>query len=348
MKIWLRTAIAAVAIVGLAAITPAKAQQKGDLRLVIGTGYVKATPINDLFRYLVKPRLENYSDGRITVDLQQDKKLCSEHTCIEQVKLGKIDIGVSSSGNMGAFGKTFNITFLPFLFATDTYAQEVLKGWLGDYLREQAREEMQLHLLGSYVAGYRSLANMVREVRVPGDLKGMKIRVTESPVEFNLIEKWGAIPVPHHWAKLDNGLQSKVVQGFYVPKAYFTFHGHHRVAPHITETGGSLAVLNVSMSAKRWDSLPDWSKEIITRVFKEMGEESIGVDRMAQAKSVEILESETKLYIPNKQEFEQWFAAAPAVWLKVKGHYDPKVVRRLLEEQGQTPLIEVMDKAGAL
>ena len=47
-------------------------------------------------------------------------------------------------------------------------------------------------------------------------------------------------------------------------------------------------------------------------------------------------------------EYEQWFAAAPNAWLKVKGQFDPKIARRILEEQGQTKLIALMEKAGAL
>ena len=344
-----RTVVAAAAIAGVAAVTPAHAQDRGEVHLVIGTGYGEKIAMNHLFRYLVKPRLVKYSGGRISVDLQQENKLCSEHKCIEQVKLGQIDIGSSSSGNMGAFGKTFNINFLPFIFASDTYAQEVLNGWLGEYLREQAREEMGLHLLGSFVGGnYRALANTEREVRVPSDLTGIKIRVTKSPVEFNLIKEWGGTPVPYDWGQLYEGLQSRVVQGMYIPYLFIALRNFHEVTPYITETGGGMVVLNVSMSANRWDGLPDWAKEVVTRVFAEMGAENTGVDRMASARSVEILESKAQLYYPTPEESEQWFAAAPAAWLKVKGQYDPAIARRLLEEQGQTALIGLMEEAGAL
>ena len=69
---------------------------------------------------------------------------------------------------------------------------------------------------------------------------------------------------------------------------------------------------------------------------------------MATARAVEILKSKAKLYIPKPAEYEQWFAAAPEAWLKVKGQYDPKIARRLLQEQGQTKLIGLLEKAGAL
>ena len=127
----------------------------------------------------IAPRLVQYSGGRISVDLQQQNKLCSEHKCIEQVKLGQIDIGSSSAGNMGAFGSTFDTNFLPYLFKTDSYAMKVLDmktGWYGKELRQRVRKEMDLHLLASVVSGgFRSLDNTVREVRVPKDLKGIAV-----------------------------------------------------------------------------------------------------------------------------------------------------------------------------
>ena len=345
----LKVSVAAVFVAGVVAAGPAVAEKKAELHLVIGTTYGKAIAMGHMFRYLVKPRLEKYSNGRISVDLKQQKKLCAEHKCIEQVKLGQIDIGASSSGNMGAFGTTFNINFLPYIFKTDSYAAKVLAGWHGEYLRKQARKEMGLHLLGSYVGGaFRSLDNSVREVRVPADLKGIKIRVTKSPVEFSLIKAWGAIPVPYDWGQLYEGLQSGVVQGMYIPHVFTAMRKFHEVTPYITETGGGMVVLNMLMSTKRWDALPDWAKKIMVRVFKEFGEENLAVDRMATARAIEILESKAKLYIPKPAEYEKWFAAAPGAWLKVKGQYDPKIARRLLEEQGQANLIGLLEKVGAL
>jgi hypothetical protein len=63
------------------------------------------------------------------------------------------------------------------------------------------------------------------------------------------------------------------------------------------------------------------------------------------AKAVAILRSKAKLYIPNEAELEQWFAAAPGAWLRVKGQYDTKAARRLLEEQKQNKLIGLLEKS---
>ncbi len=351
----MRMSVAAALVAVMTVVAPGASQaqdKKAELHLVIGTAYGAKIAQNHLFRWIVKPRLIQYSGGRISVDLQQQNKLCSEHKCIEQVQLGQIDIGVASSGNMGAFGNTFDTNFLPYLFKTDSFAAKIVdvrNSWYGKELRARVRKEMDLHLLATVVGGgFRSLDNTVREVRVPKDLKGIKIRVTKSPVEFSMIKDWGAIPVPYDWGQLYEGLQSGVVQGMYIPHLFTALRKFHEVTPYITETGGGMVLLNTSMSTKRFDSLPKWAQDVIEKVFEEFHAENLPVDRLASAQAVEILESQAKIYRPTAAEYALWESAAPKSWLKVKGRYRPETVIRLLEEQGSTKFLAALKKVGAL
>ena len=120
------------------------------------------------------------------------------------------------------------------------------------------------------------------------------------------------------------------------------------VTPYITRTGGGLVTHVISMKKERYDGLPGWAKEVIDRVFKELKQENLGLDRMRRAILVEQVVKKAKIYTPTEAERKLWFAAAPGSWLKVKGRYDPDIARRVLKEQGQDDLIKLMEKAGAL
>ena len=341
--------VAMLAGVGLALPGSAEAQKKGEVKIVIAHGLAPLVALSRTMKDVVAPRLEKYSDGRIAVDLKGQKKLCSEHKCVEQALLGQVDIAMSSSGNMGNFGNTFDINFLPYIFKDDESATKLLNGWYGDYLKEKAAKDMKLHILAVVVSmGFRNLDNSVREVREPKDLKGIKIRVTKSPVEFSMIKDWGAIPVPYDWGQLYEGLQSGVVQGMYIPDAFVAARKFQEVTPYITHTGGGLVTHVISMKKERYDGLPKWARDVIDRVFEDVKKEHLAIDRKARAELIETLKPKAKIYKPTPEEFAKWFAAAPKSWLKVKGRYDPKVARRMLQEQGLTDLEKLMDKAGAL
>lgn len=351
MKNCLAATVALVAAAGLAFPNAAQAQKKGELKLVIAHGLAPLVALSRTMEQVVKPGLEKYSDGRIAVDLKGQKKLCSEHKCVEQALLGQVDIAMSSSGNMGNFGNTFDINFLPFIFKDDESANKLLNGWYGDYLTKAAAERKKdpFHVLAVVVSmGFRNLANSVREVRVPKDLKGIKIRVTKSPVEFSMIKDWGAIPIPYDWGQLYEGLQSGVVQGFYIPDAFMAARKFQEVAPYITHTGGGLVTHVIVMKKERYDGLPDWAKKAIDKTFADVKAKHLAIDRKARKELIATLAPKAKIYKPTEAEFAKWFAAAPKSWLKVKGRYDPKIARRMLEEQGSTDLIKLMEKAGAL
>jgi TRAP-type C4-dicarboxylate transport system substrate-binding protein len=318
-------------------------------KLVLANGLAPLVTLNQMFEFLLAPRLELYSGGAITTDVKGNTALCSEHKCVEQARLGQVDIVTASSENMGAFGKTFDINGLPFLFKDDAAAQKLLNGWLGEHLKAEAVKEQQLHVLGVVVSlGFRNLQNKVRPLKSPADLKGIKFRVTKSPVEFTLIKQWGGTPVPFDWAQLYEGLRTGVVEGMYIPDAYVGAQKFQEVTPYITDIGGMLVTHVVSMTKKRYDSLPPVARSAVDRVSREMLEENLGLDRMQRAKIIVEVKKQAKYYYPTDAERQQFAVLAPKAWVEMKGRYDPKVARRALEEQGQKNLIAQLEKEGAL
>jgi TRAP-type C4-dicarboxylate transport system substrate-binding protein len=104
------------------------------------------------------------------------------------MKLGQVDIATVSSGNVGAFGTTFDIINLPYIFKDAETANKITTAWLGKELSQRAEKDMKVHVIAIVpVGGFRNVVNTQREAR-SADLKGLKIRVTKSPTEFNLVK----------------------------------------------------------------------------------------------------------------------------------------------------------------
>lgn len=338
-------AMFAVAISMMAA--PAYSQDK--LRLTIANGIAPTIPTYYWFKDFIGPKLEQNSNGRIQVNVQVNSTLCSEHKCVEQARLGQIDIGSVSGGNIGSFGQTFDILNLPYIFKDDAAAEKLISGWLGKELSTRAEKELGLHIIAiipSY--SFRNVGNSKREVRVPEDLKGLKIRVTKSPVELNLLKTWGATPVAFDWSQLYEGLQTGVVDGYYIPDAYVAAQKFYEVSKFITATGGAWNAHIIFMDKKRYDRLPGWAKQEITKISDEIRAKSFQVDAEWMARQTQLLGTNVKIYKPTAAELDRWHSGAPAAWLAVKGTYDPALARRVLEEQGQQALIKKLEAAKAL
>jgi len=339
------TALAAAAVCAFGA--PAHSQDK--LRLTIANGIAPTVPTHWWFKEFLGPKLEQQSKGRIQTNVQVNSTLCSEHKCVEQARLGQIDIGSVSGGNIGSFGSTFDILNLPYIFKDDAAAEKLINGWLGKELAARAEKEMGLHIIAiipSY--SFRNVGNSKREVRVPADLKGLKIRVTKSPVELNLMKTWGATAVPFDWSQLYEGLSTGVVDGYYIPDAYVAAQKFYEVAKFITVTGGAWNAHIMFMDKKRHDRLPDWAKQDLSNIGQEIRDLSFKVDAQWMAKQNKLLEGKVRIYQPTAKELQQWYGGAPAAWFAVKGTYDAKLARRVLEDQGQGELIKQLEAAKAL
>ena len=318
--------------------------------LMLGTGNPKGTALTNVTVQVFQPSLRKHSNGNLDVKIFFNGSQCSEQACGEHVRLGQLDIGQVSSGNMGAFGPTFNMIVLPYLFKDRPSASKVLNGWLVKEMRKRVEADMGFYLLGLTPAGgFRHLDNSVKEVRVPEDLKGVKIRVTKSPTEFSLLKAWGATAVPYDWPQLYQGIQMGVVQGMYIPDPYFYNMKFHEVVGHITHTGGAIVVYSHVMDAKRFRKLPNASQKAINMAADDMQRKSFPIDAAwIKKKESEVPPGRVTVYKPTAAEMKLWYKGATAAWLAVKGSFDTALARRILEDQGQTELIQNLEKAGAL
>lgn len=323
------------------------AQEK--IKLSVGSAAAPAWSLGKGLHNVLKPNLEKYTDGRVEVTVHGGGALCSEHTCVEQMKLGQVDIATVSSGNVGAFGTTFDIINLPYIFKDAETANKITTAWLGKELSRRAEKEMKVHVIAIVpVGGFRNVVNTQRETKVPADLKGLKIRVTKSPTEFNLVKAWGAVPVPYDWAQLYEGLQSGVVQGMYLQDAFTSAGKFYEVVKYVTVVNGAYSAHPIMMDLARYQKLPQPVKDALAKVGADLVREGYTLDQEWVKTATQAMQGKVKSYSPTQAEMAQWHKGAKDAWVSVKGTYDPKLALRILEEQGQTALIAELKAAKAL
>lgn len=338
-------------VIGMAFVAALEVQGAAaqELKLSVGTAAAPAWSLGKGLNNVLKPNLEKYSGGKIAVTVHGGGALCSEHSCVEQMKLGQVDIATVSSGNVGAFGTTFDIINLPYLFKDAESANKITAAWLGKELSQRAEKDMKVKVIAIVpVGGFRNIVNTQREAKAPADLKGLKIRVTKSPTEFNLVKAWGAVPVPYDWAQLYEGLQSGVVQGMYLQDAFTSAGKFFEVVKFVTEVNGAYSAHPIMMDLARYERLPGFAKEALAKVGADLVKEGYALDEEWVRTAAQAMQGKVKSYRPNAAEMAQWHKGAKDAWVAVKGTYDPKLATRILEEQGQKALISDLKAARAL
>jgi tripartite ATP-independent transporter DctP family solute receptor len=161
--------------------------------------------------YLAK-RLAEKSGGKMRVDIYSSGQLGSERECLELVQIGGLAMTKVSASVLEGFAPEFKVFGLPYLFRDDAHKAAVLAGPIGREILA-APEKKFMRGLCYYDSGSRSFYTKTRAVRTPDDLKGLKIRVQESPMAFALIRAFGASATPISFGELYTALQQGVVDG---------------------------------------------------------------------------------------------------------------------------------------
>lgn len=157
-------------------------------------------------------RLAEKSGGTLRVDVYSSGQLGSERECLELVQLGGLAMTKVSASVLEGFAPEFKVFGLPYLFRDDVHKNTVLDGPIGREIL-LAPQSKFMRGLCYYDSGSRSFYTKTRPVRTPDDLKGLKIRVQESPMAFALIRAFGASATPIAFGELYTALQQGVVDG---------------------------------------------------------------------------------------------------------------------------------------
>ena len=157
-------------------------------------------------------RLAEKSGGRFRVDVYSSGQLGTERECIELLQLGGLAMIKVSASVIEGFASEFKVFGLPYLFRDDDHKRAVLAGSIGREILLSAESKFMRGLC-YYDSGSRSFYTKTRPVRAPEDLKGLKIRVQESPMAFGLIRAFGASATPISFGELYTALQQGVVDG---------------------------------------------------------------------------------------------------------------------------------------
>jgi tripartite ATP-independent transporter DctP family solute receptor len=156
-------------------------------------------------------RLAEKSGGTMRVDVYPSAQLGSERECVELVQLGGLAMTKVSASVLEGFAPEFKVFGLPYLFRDQAHRDAVLAGPIGREILASPQAKF-IRGLCYYDSGNRSFYTK-RPVRTPEDLKGMKIRVQESPMAFALIRAFGASATPISFGELYTALQQGVVDG---------------------------------------------------------------------------------------------------------------------------------------
>ena len=122
------------------------------------------------------------SGGRLKVDYYGAGQLGAQLEIAQGVSGGSIEIGIVNMAVLTNFDKNFMIFTIPGIFTDADECTAILNSAFGKELFAGLEKQMNFRVSAPACNGFRSFTNSKREVRWPGDMKGLVMRVMQDPV----------------------------------------------------------------------------------------------------------------------------------------------------------------------
>ncbi len=264
------------------------------------------------------------------------------------VKSGTVDIGFTATPNLSPFTDAYLQFDLPFLFKNDKAYIDVLENHpAGKKALAQFEKDLGVKVLvitsHTYDGEYSGTDLVLRNkaVKVPDDLKGLKIRTSSTPVEINLMKAYGANPTPVQYGQLYTALQQGVVDGnAATPLPPMASIKLYEVCKYYTAIGFRFNLLPIYINKKKFDSLtPTQQKALLDAAAQVKPLAGQWAREKVKSAAEEFEKAGVHIYKPTKDEMVKWMSVREKVWKEIaeafKGKIDLKVAEDLFKLRAQ-------------
>ncbi|MCW5771565.1 MAG: TRAP transporter substrate-binding protein [Rhodospirillaceae bacterium] len=132
------------------------------------------------------------------------------------LKTGQIDMMLADTGTLSLArgGKDFNALFAPYVFRDNAHFRAFMMSQTFRDMLAPVEKQAGFKYVG-YVSDRtpRQLTTAKTKVTKPEDMKGLKVRVPETPTILAVFKAWGAAPTPVAAAELYLAMKQGIVDG---------------------------------------------------------------------------------------------------------------------------------------
>lgn len=231
--------------------------------------YAEVNPLDSIVGQMAsdfKSKVEELSDGKITIDVQASGVLGSENDVLDAMLGGggTIDMSRISAFALTSYGGQKSMLLsLPYTFVSRDHFWNFANSDLAqDFLMESQENGSGVRGLFYGEEGFRHFFTKDAITGIE-DLKGMKLRVSNDPVMNGLVEGLGASPTVVSFGELYSSLQTGVVDGAEQPIANYKSNAFQEVAPTMILDGHTLGAVQVIITDEAWGKLTEDQQAIL-------------------------------------------------------------------------------------
>jgi tripartite ATP-independent transporter DctP family solute receptor len=273
-----------------------------------------------------KPELEKRSNGRFSVEVYTNGVLGGDRQMYEALQIGTLEICLGTLSTLSNFDPIFGVTDLPYLYKDRETAIAAFNGAWGDSLKENL-PNMGMRLLSYSENAFRNISNDTKPIEKLSDIKGMKIRVMESPVFISTFKAFGASPTPIAYSELYTALQNGTVDGQDNGINITYLSKYYEVQKYYTLTEHAYAACAFVASENFWKNLDPELQTILEEVCKDCSDTIRVRNQSDEERYIKLMEEEgMQINYLSPEAKEEFREAAMSVWDELAETYGSEIM----------------------
>ena len=216
----------------------------------------------------MKEYVEKESNGKIKMELYMNSQIGNDREGLESVQTGSATMTITGLTQYTNFVQDLVALDQPFLYED---AEQVNALFSDEEVVVKLNEMFgaaNYKYLGMNFQGFRTLTSN-RKVEKPADLKGMSIRVIESPTPLALWKALGASPTPLSFAEVYTALQQGVVEAQENPIELIASQKFYEQQKYIIDTNHQIQPLFWVVNPDFYNNLPADLQKVFDDGFQQ-------------------------------------------------------------------------------
>ena len=239
-------------MIGAACLMISPIASAADARL--GHGFTDEHPRGKAMK-LFAAEVEKATGGKIKVSVFSNSTLGSEEKMLQGVQSGVLEFYMGSLVPFSVRKKELQIFDFPFLFADEREVAMVLDGPIGKKMLDSLSDTGAIGLTWAGGA-FRNIANGKRPLNKYEDLKGLKIRVMQSPVWIDTFKAMGINATPMAYAEVYTALEIGALDGLEHPPVDMYQNKIYEIQKNLAITHHGYTPVALVVSSKWFSALP--------------------------------------------------------------------------------------------
>jgi C4-dicarboxylate-binding protein DctP len=285
-----------------------------------------------------KKLAEERTKGRVKIEVYPNSQLYKDGEEMEALQLGSVQILAPSVAKFGPLGvREFEVFDLPYIFDDFAQLHKVTEGPVGKLLFQKL-ESKGIIGLAYWDNGFKDFSAN-KALRLPGDAKGLKMRIQSSKVLDSEIRALGGIPQVMAFSEVYQALQTGVVDGTENPPSNFYTQKMNEVQKYLTMSDHGVIEYAVIVNKKFWDGLPADIRAILDGAMKDATKYANDIAKEENDKALAAVKAtgKTEIIVLAPDARAAWKKALVPVHREMESRIGKDIISEVYKETGFKP-----------